>query len=336
MYLKNSNILFVAILGAVSGASLMLDLLSQSQNSIALIHFLTYCLAAAAVGSISFVFADQSVGWVLAKLPVPKEIKVQHHRYSRYTFLVFSVFWLGAFGLVIDLVVIILMFILWLSLQIILFVSLLEAKSHEILPKSHRWIVLLFTVSGFAALIYQIVWQRVLFSAFGIDIESVTLVVSIFMFGLGIGSVVGGQLSKRYPDKLAMMFVTCEMLIGLFGLISIPLIKFVGAATVTSHVAFTGLAIYGLLSIPTLLMGATLPILVAFLHKQYSHVGKSVSTLYWVNTIGSAFACFVTANLLFRFGGLQSSVLVAATLNILIAIVIFTKFLRGRTCTASY
>src|SRR5262249_6293057 len=53
----------------------------------------------------------------------------------------------------------------------------------------------LFFLSGFAALIYQIVWQRVLFAAFGVNIESVTITVSLFMFGLGVGSLVGGVLS---------------------------------------------------------------------------------------------------------------------------------------------
>src|ERR1700704_2786353 len=56
-----------------------------------------------------------------------------------------------------------------------------------------RWLYLLFFVSGFPALIYQIVWQRALFAIYGVNIESVTVVVSAFMLGLGLGSLAGGR-----------------------------------------------------------------------------------------------------------------------------------------------
>ena len=47
----------------------------------------------------------------------------------------------------------------------------------------------LFFVSGVAALVYQVCWQRLLFSAFGVDIDSVTIIVSVFMLGLGLGAL---------------------------------------------------------------------------------------------------------------------------------------------------
>src|SRR5437588_9963369 len=83
----------------------------------------------------------------------------------------------------------------------------------------------LFLVSGFAALIYQIVWQRVLFTALGVNMESVTIIVSVFMFGLGVGSLVGGALSRRFPRRLPQLFLLCEVAIGAFGVISLPLMK---------------------------------------------------------------------------------------------------------------
>ncbi len=55
-----------------------------------------------------------------------------------------------------------------------------------------------FFVSGGSALIYQVAWQRLLFSAFGVDIESITIVVSTFMLGLGCGALLGGQAADRF------------------------------------------------------------------------------------------------------------------------------------------
>ena len=71
------------------------------------------------------------------------------------------------------------------------------ADSNERLTQWTRVLCVLFFFSGFPALIYQLTWQRALFRIFGVNIESVTIVVTAFMLGLGLGSLVGGWLSKR-------------------------------------------------------------------------------------------------------------------------------------------
>jgi len=65
-----------------------------------------------------------------------------------------------------------------------------------------RVLCVLFFFSGFPALIYQLTWQRALFRIFGVNIESVTVVVAAFMLGLGLGSLLGGELSKRQAISL--------------------------------------------------------------------------------------------------------------------------------------
>lgn len=200
---------------------------------------------------------------------------------------------------------------------------------------SMGWLAFLFLVSGMAALIYQIVWQKVLFSAYGVNIESITIIVSLFMFGLGLGSLAGGWLSHRFPERLPQLFIACEIGIGLFGLASLPLIHAVAGKTL--HLSLTGitLSVYALLSIPTLLMGATLPILVTHLHRHYRHIGKSVGRLYFFNTIGSAFAALVTVDVLFVFLGKQAAVAVAAGLNFAVAALVFAYVGRLGKATAA-
>lgn len=182
---------------------------------------------------------------------------------------------------------------------------------------------LLFLVSGFAALIYQIVWQRVLFTAFGVNIESITIIVAVFMFGLGVGAVVGGYLSQRFPGHLPHLFLVCELIIGVFGLCSLPLIRAVSALTLHGSLFTIAVAVYVLLCIPTIFMGATLPILSTYLHRANQNVGRSVSTLYFFNTLGSAIACFVTAEILFGMLGLQRTIYVAAACNLVVGFFVF-------------
>ena len=60
-----------------------------------------------------------------------------------------------------------------------------------------------FLLSGFAALIYQIVWQRMLVLPIGADVYSTTLVVAAFMAGLGLGSLAGGHVADRLSPPTA-------------------------------------------------------------------------------------------------------------------------------------
>jgi len=186
---------------------------------------------------------------------------------------------LGGFGLRFSIPVTALIVGIFFSLQIFLLFILMSTDNRKALLSSTGWLSFLFLVSGCAALIYQIVWQRSLFTAFGVNIESVTIIVSIFMFGLGIGSLVGGVLSKKYPSRLPQFFLAFEILIGLFGIVSLPLIRTVSYAPVHNSLLHISLATFALLLFPTMLMGATLPVLVAFLYTHYKNVGKSVGKL---------------------------------------------------------
>src|SRR5207249_11545434 len=115
----------------------------------------------------------------------------------------------------------------------------------------------LFLLSGVAALVSRNVSQRVLFPAPGVHMVAVTINVSVFVFGLGVGSLVGGALSQRFPQRLPQLFLLCEVLIGLFGLISLPLMKAVTQATLHNSLLMMCLATYALLCLPTIFMGAT-------------------------------------------------------------------------------
>ena len=75
---------------------------------------------------------------------------------------------------------------------------------------------LVFFLSGFAAILYQLVWQRSLFTIYGTSSESVTIVVTVFMLGLGIGGLLGGALSRGARWSLPVLFGIAELLIGAF------------------------------------------------------------------------------------------------------------------------
>lgn len=203
--------------------------------------------------------------------------------------------------------------LLSLDASILLGVSFFFDRAHR--QKESVFIPLLFFCSGMPALIYQIIWQRALFAIYGVNAESVAVVVTAFMVGLGIGSFLGGRLSSRFPKHGILMFGLAELGIALFGLGSLRIFHWAAVHTAGANLALTIFLSLLLLFIPTVLMGATLPLLVEHLVLRTNRVGTSVSTLYFVNTFGSAVACYLCATLLLRNFGQSGSVTIAACMN---------------------
>lgn len=185
----------------------------------------------------------------------------------------------------------------------------------------------LFFFSGMPALIYQVIWQRALFAIYGVNAESVAVVVSAFMLGLGLGSLLGGWLSSRFPRQGILLFGIAELGVAIFGLVSLRIFHWVAAFT--SGVGLGSVVVLSLvlLLFPTMLMGATLPLLVEQLVRRSGRVGFSVSRLYFVNTFGSAVACYLCASFLLRDLGQSGSVMTAVCVNTAVGV---TAYLYSR------
>ncbi len=182
------------------------------------------------------------------------------------------------------------------------------------------WLDIAFFVSGFAALLYQIVWQRVLFSVVGINIESVTVVVSAFLMGLGLGSVIGGAISRDPRRSPLLSFALIELAMGVFGSVSVPLFRSAGDRLLDLSPAVTAGATFSLVVAPTLLLGSTLPLLVASRVRRSGNVGQSVAMLYCVNTLGSAVAALLSVIVLLATLGLKGTSWLAAFLNLSVGV----------------
>lgn len=194
----------------------------------------------------------------------------------------------------------------------------------------------LFFVSGGAALIYQVCWQRLLFTVFGVDIDSITIIVSVFMLGLGLGALLGGSLADRCPKLTLLFFALSEFGIGLFGWFSPDLIRATGNLFVAAPQWQIAVVNFLLLLLPTSLMGATLPILVAHVTRLWGNVGKSIGMLYQVNTLGAAIGVAIIGLPWFLFFEIDTAIRMAAVLNILVSVItllwIQRQWLVSRTC----
>ncbi|MFM7683601.1 MAG: hypothetical protein ACKO7P_12795 [Bacteroidota bacterium] len=196
--------------------------------------------------------------------------------------------------------------------------------------KKHLWIYIVFFISGWAAILYQLLWQRYLFTIFGSNIESTTIIVSAFMFGLGVGSIIGGKLSKKNNNSLLLIFAMVELFIGLFGFFSLQIFDFVGEATMNLNAFGTSIVSLGLVIIPTMLMGSTLPLLVQYFIQYNNNVGETLGKFYFVNTLGSAIGALVATEFIFKLFFMDGTIYFSVSLNLIAAIVVIYKYTKTR------
>jgi spermidine synthase len=197
------------------------------------------------------------------------------------------------------------------------------------------WIYSIFVLSGFSALLYQVVWQRSLFAIFGINVESVTVIVTAFMLGLGVGSILGGEVSKNPRRPALLLFSLVELGIGLFGFLSLPLFHWVGSFTLGLPALQTFFIAFLLVLIPTTLMGSTLPLLVGHSVRASRNVGHAVGVLYFVNTLGSGLASIASVFFLLGTLGQARTVYLAATINLVVSSLALIQHRKSRATVPS-
>ncbi|MBK7367106.1 MAG: fused MFS/spermidine synthase [Candidatus Eisenbacteria bacterium] len=185
------------------------------------------------------------------------------------------------------------------------------------------WAAVCFFVSGAAGLLYEIVWSKQLAYVLGSSLHAVATVAAAFLCGLAIGArVLGGPLSRRGDG--ARLYAVLELGVAVLGVALLPLLR--GVEPVFGHFYRTlgadsaGFAVvrfvltFVVLLPPTVLMGATLPVLVEHFEKDL--VGPALARLYAVNTFGAVAGSALAGFVLMPTLGLARTTYVAAAFNL--------------------
>jgi spermidine synthase len=187
-----------------------------------------------------------------------------------------------------------------------------------------------FFLSGMSGLVFQIVWVRMLTRYLGSTTSATATVLCVFMGGLALGAFAGGKLADRFKKPL-IGYVVLEIgiavvallasftFISLFGQIYLSIYELFGNNEfflITSRVVFSMLCLF----LPTVLMGATLPLLVAHVTRYNDHFQQGLGRLYSINTFGAVLGVFVAGFFLLGFFGETVSLLIAAALNLIAAL----------------
>ena len=179
-----------------------------------------------------------------------------------------------------------------------------------------------FLISGCCALMYQVGWQRSLYGIIGVDIDSITIIVSVFMLGIGFGGMLGGWIADWAPRRRIQFYAAAEILIALYGLASLVLLESMGnwLAAAGGAAVWSGVASFAFLIIPTTLMGMTLPLLTMAFNDWKKNIGVSVGQLYFFNTLGAAIGAGIVPFALMPIMPLDWVIRLAACGNMAVAV----------------
>jgi spermidine synthase len=206
----------------------------------------------------------------------------------------------------------------------------------ETTPNSSKGMFLLilacFFLSGLCGLIYEILWIRLIVQVIGGAPFSVSIILTVFMGGLGLGSYLAGRFIDRIKSshRLVMLYGLLELLIGMYALLipallnaSLPL------QTVLYNRFYAHFIIYNFLTFlicaavlcfPVACMGATLPILCRFYVTRLNHLGTHAGRLYGLNTIGAAAGSMLCGFWLINNWGVQTTLWSAVAVNLIIGV----------------
>ena len=187
-------------------------------------------------------------------------------------------------------------------------------------------------ISGSSALVYQLIWVRLLGLVFGVSSFAVATVVAVFLLGLGLGSYFFGKWSERTENPLRI-YMYVEVCIAVTSLASYLVIDHLPVYRYLYESAYNSLDLYGmsvvrlLLSVAVLLppvffIGGTMPLIVKYSLTASTTFGSGFSRIYYLNTLGAFAGALLTGFVLVRFLGVFVTLMLAVAGNLLVAAII--------------
>src|SRR5205085_7264177 len=195
--------------------------------------------------------------------------------------------------------------------------------------KAFVLIAVCFTLSGAAGLIYEVLWMRMLGLVFGATTVAISVVLTAFIGGLALGSAIGGKVAARFGNSLRAYGVI-EIAIG-FCAICLPLTFRIADAldAIVWRAIHPGGLLYSffrfvmvsvVLLIPTMLMGATLPIIVSAVRQFGDSRAVTISRLYGLNLLGAIVGTIVAGFFFLPAFGIRVTIWIAAATNMSVGI----------------
>jgi len=204
-----------------------------------------------------------------------------------------------------------------------------------------KLLLIIFGLTGMTALIYEIIWIRPLSLVFGTTIYAVSTIIASFILGLAVGSWLAGRYTDRLKNPLRY-FAFVQLGVGFYGILLLPIFGALPEIYLgLYHATFPNQALFmftqilmsiAMISIPATLMGTTLPLMMRTYSEEFTTIGKDVGKLDASNSFGAVVGTLAAGFLLIPILGIQNSIIVTASINIVLGIIILStrKYLKAK------
>ena len=193
------------------------------------------------------------------------------------------------------------------------------------------WYFIFFFLSGFCSVLYELVWLRLSMAQFGVTTAMVSIVLSVFMGGLGLGSWASGEWIRRRRDRFSFsalrLYAGIEFLIGLSAIlvpyelgIGRDILEKLGSTSSAEYYVVSGIWVAIALIPWCTLMGATIPVGMLAIERMLPQESpRSFSYLYMANVIGALFGTVIPLFFI-EISGFHGTLKVGAACNCVIAL----------------
>jgi spermidine synthase len=201
-----------------------------------------------------------------------------------------------------------------------------------------RPVALALGLAGFASLIYEVAWTRVLVLMLGASVYAFSVMLLAFLVGIAGGGAIGGRIADRVAAKhgqdgvravlagvevaIAVLSVSVMFAFQEMPFLYVRLYDLFQAQNDSSIVWMVSLVLAGLvMTPPAVLMGAAFPLAVRAVVHEKDALGGPVGAVYAANTLGSVLGAGLSGFLLLPVFGVRATIATAAIINVLAAAV---------------
>lgn len=188
------------------------------------------------------------------------------------------------------------------------------------------------------SLIYQVVWQRYLTFLLGSESRSTTIIVAIFLLGLALGYFLFGKLTKKYAERKSLLkfYGWIELLTGFYAIIFPSFFWIIAESNISQSSSYLMNIFLGFILIitPTILMGATVPLMTTILPKSHLNINNFHSIIYGINTIGGFVGVILGSFILVPSLGLEMTLVFSGLVNCFASLFYIGNFLKGDVVSA--
>ncbi|NQV34087.1 MAG: fused MFS/spermidine synthase, partial [Phycisphaeraceae bacterium] len=199
--------------------------------------------------------------------------------------------------------------------------------------------LIIFAVSGFCSMAYEVIWTKLLGVIVGPTSYSFTVVLVTFITGLALGSMLFGRLGDKTKEPMALLCYTqigaalsalmVSHLLGNSQLFFAKLLFHTQDSFATMNLLKAGV-LFGFMLIPTVCLGATFPLVSKIYTRSVARIGRSIGTAYAINTLGAVLGSFSAGFILIPLLGKETSLRLVTVLQLVTCFVVVGVTLANR------